>query len=201
MADETPKPSMREWMRDNPGKGMNDYFSKFGQGTDLSALASPVQASPIITPAPQKSTKRIEWFTMLISAGMIASFFQPWIDGRLFELQDAIFFTGMEIPAAYANWEKPFILIPDKLLGHYIIPIAAAVALIASLLRWYWVKFLGAALSMVFVARWIWILIVMAGSEQFIELELDMWSLIQMGTYAAVACAGLYLVDFIKEWF
>lgn len=192
---------MREWMNDNPGKGMNDYFSKFGQSTDLSALVSPIQASPIIQSAQKKSIRRIEWFTMLISAGMIASFFQPWIDGRLFELEDIILFTGMEIPDAYANWEKPFILIPDKLLGHYIIPIAASLAIIASLLRWYWLKFLGAALSMVFVARWIWILVVMSGSEQFIESELDMWSLIQMGTYAAVACAVLYLVDFIKEWF
>lgn len=199
--DSDQKPTLQEWMRDNPGSGVNEYFSKFGD-TGQTPFSQPIVQQPIIT-QPQRVRRRrpFEWFTILISLGMIYAFFQPWVQVVLFEIEDKLTATGMEIPTDYASWEAGFVLVPDKMQGHYLILAGAIMALLGALLRWYWLKFFGAAISVMLVARWIIVLVVWAGSEQFLETEQDMWSFIEMGTYVAVGCAGLYLVDFIKEWF
>ena len=199
--DGNQKPSLQEWMRDNPGSGVNEYFAKYGD-TGQTPFSQPIIQQPIITQVPKQRRRRpFEWFTILISLGMIYAFFQPWIQVVLFEVEDKLTATGMEIPTDYASWEAGFVLVPDKMQGHYLILAGAVMALLGALLRWYWLKFFGAALSVMLVARWIIVLVVWAGSEQFIETEQDMWSFIEVGTYAAVGCAGLYLIDFIKEWF
>lgn len=188
-------------MRDNPGRGVNEYFSKYGD-TGQTPFSQPIIQQPIITSSPKPKHKRpFEWFTILISLGMIYAFFQPWVQVILFEIEDKLTATGMEIPTDYASWEAGFVLVPDKMQGHYLILVGAVMALIGALLRWYWLKFFGAALSVMLVARWVIVLVVWAGSEQFLETEQDMWSFIEWGTYLAVACAGLFLIDFIKEWF
>lgn len=209
--DSNQKPSLNEYLRSNPGKGVNDYFSKYGGREDTTA-----SNQPILTGSPNKNyassrSIRIEWFTIIISLGMIGAFFLPWISSDLFivvtedpgaeiVLTEELV-TGMQIPEHFANWETSFVIIPDQFVAHYLILIGAGLALVGALLSWYWLKFFGAAISTMLVARWLIVLRVMAYSEQFAEQGIDIWTFIQMGTYAAAACAVLYLVDFIREWF
>ncbi|MEZ5043661.1 MAG: hypothetical protein R2828_27440 [Saprospiraceae bacterium] len=209
--DSNQKPSLKEYLRANPGKGLNDYFSKYGGSEDTTASTQPILTGPLNKNDTSSRSIRIEWFGIIISLGMMGAFFLPWISSDLFVvvtedpgteivLTEALV-TGMQIPEYFANWETSFVSIPDHFLAHYLILIGAGLALVGALFNWYWLKFFGAAISTMLVVRWLIVLRVMAHSEQFATQGIDIWPFIQMGTYTAATCAVLYVVDFIREWF
>lgn len=220
------KPSLQEYLRSNPGKGLNDYFKKYGDPEPQvqPEPVNPPQPEPEPTPeiqppaidntyveqqprsyitAPSKDKSKIDVINIIASVLVIVSFFLPWMDMTGFkhteDLEKATV-TGMDMYTLF----KLFNLESFSALSNYtiyLVAVGAIIALIGELMRNWAVRIIGQILTICFGFYWIYKIYYLFSHTEIHAADLVLTDYLQYGFFIMALGVILYFVDIMRTTF
>lgn len=77
-------PKLNEWLKENPGKGVNDYFKTFPSANKGKSNAPMPEITPFKGPMNQhQKQKEQDLLVVVFSLVVIIAFFLPWLDTKV----------------------------------------------------------------------------------------------------------------------
>lgn len=212
------KPSLKEFLSSNPGKGLNDYFELYGnENQNISTPTpepSPTPPPPVTTQdntyveqpksyidAPSNKKAKIDIINILASILILAGFFLPWMDMTQFKNTDDLeIVNGMDMYTAFSIFNlESFTDLSNYTI--YLIIAGAAIALIGELIRNWAVRIIGQMLTFPFVIYWIYKLYCLYSHTEIHAEDLELMDYLQYGFFMVSAGALLYFIDIIRTTF
>ncbi len=206
------KPSLQDFLRDNPGKGLNDYFEMYGQPEETAPVAQqPIQQdiqqeSYVDTPRSyikgnQKDQSSIDVLNIIASLAMMAAFFLPWVNVEGFkQAEELSTVSGLDMYSLFTHFD----LESFSDLSYYtvyIIPLGALIALIGELMRNWAVRIIGQILAISFGVYWGIKLYFLYTAEGIHPEDLAVMDFLQYGYMIAIVGIILLLVDIFRTTF
>lgn len=209
------KPSLQEYLKNNPGKGLNDYFEAYGQPEETTISTPPPveeniqpqqdntyveQPRSYIDPTNAKKAK-IDILNIIASLAIIAGFFLPWLNIEGFQnAEEFTLVSGMDIYSIFNNYK--FEAFSDQsYYTIYLIPVGAITALIGELLRNWAVRIIGQMLAISFGFYWMYKFYYLFEKAEIRPEEMVLMDFIQYGFLIVLAGVIMYLVDIIRTTF
>lgn len=191
------KPSLQEFLRKHPGKGLNDYYKKYGDPASVPPPSVDKPRSYITRPKREKS--KVNFLSVVASVLLLAGFFLPWLDVSLLQGQEAgasSFASGWDMQKVYSRLSLPQFSATSHLTS-YLIPVGAVVALFGELLRHWPSRSIGQVLGLSFSAYWLYKLYVLLIKSDYAPTEPAWDSLLQYGFIPLGLGMVYYFIDIL----
>lgn len=217
------KPSLKDFLQSNPGKGLNDYFEIYGNEAPPKSPPQPVapiakpEPSPVLPPpvtqdntyvdqpksyiaAPNKKKDKIDIINIIASILIIAGFFLPWMDMEEFkEVGDLTIVNGMDMYTVFSIFNlESFTDLSNYTI--YIILTGAVIALVGELMRNWAVRVIGQMLALPFGIYWTYKLYHLFSTEIHSE-DLALMDYLQYGFFLMLGGVLLYFIDILRSTF
>ncbi len=219
------KPTLQEYLRNNPSKGLNDYYNEFGEPENTFQNKSynnppPPPPPPVQQQQPQnnynnpaynnpvtndpnalydwekKKKTTISFVAIIAALLIIASMFLPWLD-----LTEVKKLKDLEIINGYGLSASIFSLLQeeDSMIYKTIfaIPIGAIIALIGEFTRNWMIRSLGQVVVVAFGLYWIYLLY-SSYNITVEEYKLEAFEMTQYFQYGVYMVLGGILLFFIE---
>lgn len=210
------KPSLKEYLQSNPGKGLNDYFEIYGKEEVPVSAPTPVQnltppppvaqdnnyveqpKSYIAAPSQQKT--KVDIMSLLASILVVMGFFLPWIDMEEFkEAGDLAMVNGMDMYTVFSIFNlESFTDLSNYTI--YLILAGAVIAFVGELMKNWAVRIIGQMVVIPFGLYWAYKLYYLFSTEIHPE-ELTLLDYLQYGFFIVLGGVLLYFIDILRTTF
>jgi hypothetical protein len=216
------KPTLKEFLRNNPGKGLNDYYKEYGDIKD----SRPLTIQPVPPPPPQKKPKSevvhvvdrsdefpppppppkrpgLDAITIVAAMMVIVAFFLPWINVSEFKaFKDlAVYIPGYELfDSMGLLYESPP---PPLFYTIYLIPAGGLITLLGELVRSWVIRIMGQVLVVSFSIYWAFEIhqIFLYAQEALKMEDLQLLKFLHYGFYLSCFGAVLLFIDLLRTLF
>jgi len=193
-------PTLDEWRRKNPGRGVNEYFKKYPRPE--------VHSQPPITPTPQptpvtpaapiapiiittkKKKRNLFYGNILFSILILIGFFLPWIKVEAFKFLKVVETNGMDIPKLF-----DFINPKSNPLFHqaiYAIPAGALISLLGEFFNKWMAKLSGQFISLL---GFCYLMYLLYSAIETSNLKIEYTDILAYGFYMTALGIAFYVFD------
>ena len=215
------KPSLKEFLESNPGKGLNDYFNIYGNEEAPAPVSTPVVDIVPVPPtpapvaqnnkhveqprsyiaSPTKQKVKVDIMSLLASILIVMGFFLPWMDMEKFnDAGDLTMVNGMDMYRVFSIFNlESFTDISNYTI--YIILIGTIIAFVGELMKNWAVRVIGQMLAIPFGLYWAYKLYHLFSHTEIHAEELALLDYIQYGFFLVLGGVLLYFIDIIRTTF
>lgn len=215
------KPSLQEFLSNNPEKGVNDYFKAYGhieEAPKVQPVVTTPQPKPIqniaqdntlvvqprsyIKDSSSKDKAKIDFLNIIASIAAVAAFFLPWINIEGFEKveEEITIVNGIDMYSIFNAFS--FEVFSDlSYYTIYFIPLGAIIALIGELMRNWAIRIIGQMLSISFACYWGYKIYYLFAKAEIRPEEMESLDFVQYGFMILAVGILLYFVDIMRTTF
>ncbi len=184
-------PSLNEWKRSNPGKGVNEYYKAYPNSKAATPIATNHFQPPILTSAVKEE---ISIGNIIFSVMIIVGFMLPWIDIKPFRLIQLIESNGYHLPRII----EKFTTVSSKMLLNsiYLIPVGALVCIFAETTRNFTLKLFSQIIVVFALIYWVVLLYqLIASFENQFHISIEYVKILSYGFYLTCFATCYYIYD------